>query len=207
MRHKLSSKKLTVGAIAVSMCALAAWAPTLGRRLVSNGTLERNYDSFSYCFGPPTAAEWAGIQRSGQRFGLDVLSLSSDSAHVTVTKVDMIDPTPGFELMQAAFVPIGGVGIGSIGKATWSVSDERLLTLEQELPARLKRQPQAAKWAQVAAKDARDWQLAVRVRVPPNSVDAHVAGFRVTYRSGWLTRTLTTKDTIRIGTTKARCGR
>lgn len=194
----------TIAALAVGALACCLIVAKVVDHFASKGRLEASNQSYDFCYTPPSSSDWQSEARYGRRFGMDTLNLSSNSARVTVTQVEPVEPSLGFELIEAAFVPVGSVALGTPGNKTWFVSDKRLLPLIQNVPAHLSPSTQAADWMGLP-QAADSWQLAVRVRVPAYSVGAHVAGFRITYRSGWLTRTVTTKDTIRIGTTTAKC--
>lgn len=193
--HNRRSWLVATGAVAVLV--VAAFIPQLGGRLWTNGYL-RESGSAGFCYQPPTDADWNAVSTYGIRGGPVGLTLSSNSARVTVTDIEPIDPTPGIEVLETAMVPTGAIGFGAWGYQPWPVSNAGLLPLVERLPAHLKPMPAAAKLVGLSSA-ARDWTIAVLVRVPAYSVKASIAGFRITYKTGLLTKTIRSKDSFVIG--------
>jgi hypothetical protein len=172
-------------------------------RPTSHGSLRLGGDKIDYCYLPPTPADWQAQVAHGLIFGLDYLELTSTSAHVTVMAVDMVQPSGGLSLDSVAFVPGAEVGGGTDGDKPIMTSDPILATLARRLPADLASTPKPSGVTQTY--DPRGWQLAVTVRAPKDAIKATTNGFTITYRSGDVTRTLRTPDTVTIGTGKDIC--
>jgi hypothetical protein len=192
--------------VSTAVVALLAGLSVLGHVLAqpaSHGSLQLGGDRIDYCYQPPSPADWQAQVAHGLVFGLDYLELSSTSARVTVMAVEMVGPSGGLTLDSVAFVPGAEVAGGTDGEKPISTSDPILATLARRLPASLTSTPKPSGVTQTY--DPRGWQLAVTVRAPAQAAKASADGFKITYRSGDVTRTLRTPDTVTIGTGKDIC--
>jgi hypothetical protein len=162
-------------------------------------TLQLKGEAISECQSANTEQDWQRLLTTSTSFGLDYFTLSPSHGTVTVTKVELIDASPGFQLTQARFVPGGGVGNGWEWGTKYADEPAASLSLRRSLPARLNYTPLPP--GVHTGVDGSQWELAVGVSLGPSAAAAgggYAKGVRVTYRSGGSEHTIDGADAVGV---------
>jgi hypothetical protein len=187
----------------VSLLAAAGGAVWFERPTAGEVSLSTVDDSYRICYQPDVGSDWSSLVRSGRNFGVDYLHLSSPSGRVTVTAASLIAPRGGMRLTRVMFFPSGSIGPGSAGDQPIESSIPVVSRMGRTLPARIEQVTTPA--GAGPDFDGDRWQLVIAVQASPSATTASLEGVLLTYKSGSVTRTLRTRDSVIWGTGKDVC--
>jgi hypothetical protein len=187
-------RKLWLPIVLVAVVALAATATLVVHRHRQTTTLVAAGEDFTFCWQPPTPADWTAMARDGLEFGLDYVELAPRTGRVTVTAAELNDPTGGIHLVKVVLAPSANFDIGNLGER-WGVESFTTPYL-RGLPAVV--EPIAKPAGAPSVYKGFSWQLGVLIIVPATSTEASTSGVTLHYESGGHRRTYRTKDQIRL---------
>lgn len=188
-------RKLWLPIVLVAVVALAAATATaVVHRHRQTTTLVASSDDFTFCWQPPTPADWTAMTHAGIEFGLDYIELAPNTGRVRVTAAELNDPTGGIRLVKAVLAPSANFNIGNPGEH-WGV-ESYIAPFLRALPAVI--EPIAKPGAAAPVYKGFRWQLGVLVTAPTTSTKASISGLTLHYESNGHQNTYRTKDRIRL---------